>query len=131
MIAIRGSLAGGLLVLLAGCTTAPACRNHTQLFFGAAIAESGAQVDEAVWRDFVETAILPRFPDGFTVMDAAGLWRSPVTGQAVREPSRVLLVLHPDNADSNSKLDAIAADYKTRFRQESVLRLDQCGAYSF
>lgn len=133
MIAARGILAGSLLLLLAGCAPAgaPSCRNHTQLFFGSAIGGSGAQVDEVAWRDFVDTAILPRFPDGFTVMDAQGLWRSPETGRVVREASRVLLVLHPDDTDSNGKLDAIAAEYKTRFRQDSVLRLDQCGTYSF
>lgn len=131
MTAIRGILASGLFLLLTACTAAPPCRNHTQLFFGTAIADSSARVDEAAWRDFVDTAILPRFPDGFTVLDAQGLWRSPVTGRAVSEASRVLLVLHADNAESNGKLDAIAADYKARFRQESVLRIDQCSAYSF
>ena len=131
MTVIRSILAGGLLLLLAGCASAPPCRNHTQLFFGSAIAESGAKVDEAAWRDFVKTAILPRFPDGFTVMDAEGVWRSPATGRAVSEPSRVLLVLHADNVESHRQLDAVAAEYKARFSQESVLRLDQCGAYSF
>lgn len=117
--------------LLAGCVAAPPCRNHTQLFFGTAIGENGERVDAAAWRSFVESTVLPRFPDGFTAMDAQGAWRSPATGHAVAEPSRVLLVLHADNAESHRKLDEIAADYKARFRQESVLRLDQCGAYYF
>lgn len=131
MTGVRSILAGGLLLLLAGCTSAPPCRNHTQLFFGSAIGESGAKVDEAAWRNFIDTAILPRFPDGFTIVDAAGVWRSPATGRAVSEESRVLLVLHADNAESHRQLDAIAAEYKARFSQESVLRLDQCGTYSF
>lgn len=118
-------------ILLAGCTAAPPCRNHTQLFFGAAIGEGGERVDDAAWRDFVESAILPRFPDGFTVMDAQGLWRSPATGHAASEPSRVLVVLHADEADTHRRLDEIAADYKARFRQESVLRVDQCSSYRF
>lgn len=127
----RPALMAGSMVLLAGCMAAPPCRNHTQLFFGAAIGDGGTRVDDGAWRAFVEAAILPRFPDGFTVMDAQGLWRSAATGGVVREPSRILLVLHPDDAESNRRLDAIAADYKARFRQDSVLRLDQCGAYRF
>ena len=127
----RAIAAAATLLALAACSAAPPCRNHTQLFFGTAIGESGARVDEAAWRDFVETAILPRFPAGFTVIDAQGLWRSPATGHAVGEPSRVLLVLHADDAESSGKLHAIAAEYKARFRQDSVLRLDQCGTYSF
>lgn len=127
----RAVLLAATAALLAGCVAAPPCRNHTQLFFGVAIGESGERVDETAWRSFVESAILPRFPDGFTVMDAQGLWRSPATGRAVAEPSRVLLVLHPDNTESNRGLESIAAEYKARFRQDSVLRLDQCGAYRF
>jgi hypothetical protein len=120
-----------MAVLLAGCVVAPPCRNHTQLVFGTAIGEGGERVDDAAWRDFVASAVLPRFPDGFTVMDAQGLWRSPATGRAVSEPSRLLLVLHADDADSHRKLDELAADYKARFRQDSVLRVDQCSAYRF
>ncbi len=127
----RAIVAAATLLALTACSAAPSCRNHTQLFFGTAIGESGARVDDAAWRDFVDTAILPRFPAGFTVIDGQGLWRSPATGQAVREQSRILLVLHADDAESNGKLAAIAAEYKARFRQESVLRLDQCGSYSF
>jgi hypothetical protein len=128
---MRAVLLAASVLLLAGCAGAPACRNHTQLYFGAAIGEDGERVDEAAWRAFVERAILPRFPDGFTVMDGQGLWRSPSTGRAVSEPTRVLLVLHADDAESHSRLEAIAADYKAQFRQESVLRVDQCSAYGF
>lgn len=131
MIALRGFVAAGLLLAVSGCAAAPSCRNHTQLVFGMAIGDGGARVDASAWRDFVETEILPRFPDGFTIMDAEGSWRSAATGRAVSEPSRVLLVLHPDTADSHGRLDAIAAAYRARFRQESVLRLDQCSAYRF
>ena len=129
--AIRGLLGGLLLLAVVGCTAAPPCRNHTQLFFGMAIGDSGQRMDEAAWRAFVEAAILPRFPDGFTIVEAEGLWRSPATGRAVGEPSRILLVLHADTADSHGRLDAIAAEYRMRFPQDSVLRLDHCAAYGF
>jgi hypothetical protein len=44
---MRAVLLAASVLLLAGCAGAPACRNHTQLYFGAAIGEDGERVDEA------------------------------------------------------------------------------------
>lgn len=107
------------------------CRQQTSsLFFGTTIGRDG-RVQETDWARFVEEAILPRLPEGFTVLDGQGVWRSTANGSVMREASRVLVVVRPNDAEIDGKLAAIAEDYKTRFRQDSVLRLDQCGAYSF
>ncbi|HEX6958846.1 MAG TPA: DUF3574 domain-containing protein [Ferrovibrio sp.] len=106
------------------------CRQQTSsLFFGTAIG-GGGKVEPADWSRFVDEAIRPRFPDGFTILDGQGAYRS-ADADIVREEAHVLVVARPNSAEIDGKLDAIAEDYKARFHQESVLRLDQCGAYRF
>lgn len=107
------------------------CRQQSSsLFFGTAIADQG-RVEAADWGRFVDEAIVPRFPDGFTLLAGQGAWRSSRTGEVVREDSRILVVVHEGDSAPDRALDAIVADYKMRFRQESVLRVDQCARYRF
>lgn len=80
----------------------------------------GGQVSAAEWQDFLDTEVTPRFREGLTVFDARGQYLGQ-DGKLVREPSKVLLVLHPDGAEHRARAEAIAAAYKKRFKQESVL----------
>jgi hypothetical protein len=110
------------------------CRQQSALlFFGTAIREAGhtRHLDGNEWRGFVESAIVPRLPDGFTILEGQGFYRSASDGSAARENTYILMVAHRNDADINSRLATIVEDYKSRFQQESVLRLDQCGAYKF
>lgn len=118
-------------LLLAACTAGPPCRTHTALFLGTAIGERGQAVSEADWQRFVAEEVAARFPDGFSVTDATGQYRSPVTGNVVAEKTRILTLVHADAPAVHQAIDAIAAAYKARFAQESVLRLDQCAAFAF
>lgn len=118
-------------LLLAACTAAPPCRTHTALFLGTAIGEQGGVVSEADWQRFVAEEVAARFPDGFSVVDAIGQYRSPMTGNVVSERTRILTLVHADAPPIHQAIDAIAAAYKARFAQESVLRLDQCAAFAF
>ena len=43
--------------------------------------------------------------------------------QDPQSPSRILIVVHSDPADED-RIAALIASYKTRFAQQSVLRLD-------
>jgi Protein of unknown function (DUF3574) len=81
----------------------------------------GSTVSDTEWRAFVDDAIVSRFPDGFTVVDAEGHWRSG-DGAIEREVSQVVIVLHADDAASDAAVGAIVADYKRQFAQEAVLR---------
>jgi hypothetical protein len=123
-------IAFGLLLWLAACA-APPCRTHTALYFGSAIGERGEVVSEADWQRFVGDEIATRFPAGFSVVDATGQYRSPVTGNVVSEQTRVLTLIHADEPAIHRSIDAVAQAYKLRFRQESVLRVDQCAAFAF
>ena len=77
-------------------------------------------VGEAAWRDFLDHEVTPRFPDGLTVVSALGQWRDRATGEIVREPSKLVMIVLPGNPDDQARLEAIAAAYKRQFRQQSV-----------
>jgi hypothetical protein len=89
-----------------------------RVHFGMAYAKG--TVGESEWRAFVERSVTPRFPDGLTVYEAASQWRD-ARGTIVREPARVIEVLHPEGAEASRSIAEIAAAYKREYGQESVL----------
>lgn len=92
-----------------------------RLFCGLSI-PGGGEVSEAEWRAFVAEEVTPRFPDGLTIWRAEGQWRG-ADGVLVREPVLVIEVLHQHDLRIDRKIIEIAEAYKTRFRQESVMRV--------
>lgn len=86
---------------------------------------------EARWQAFVDTQITPRFADGFSVYVAYGQWLDRSSGQIGRLPTRVLVVLHEDNADNKAKLDALRSAWKQLSGDESVLWVSTPAAVSF
>jgi hypothetical protein len=97
------------------------------LYFG--MSKPGGSVSPADWQGFVDSEISPRFPDGLTQLAADGQWR---TGDKIeKEGSRVLILVHQDNASAEAKIAEIVASYKNRFQQESVLRVKQRVQASF
>jgi len=114
-----------LVALAAGCVhRGPGVAMvETRLFLGAARPD-GTPVDEAAWRAFLAEVVTPRFPDGLTVVEASGQWRDPASGALVGEPTKVLIVVRPPGAAPDAALDAVAAEWKRRFGQRSVLRVD-------
>jgi len=90
------------------------------LYFGLSI-PGGGNVADADWKAFADDAIGHAFPNGFTVADARGTWRG-ADGAAVSEPSRVVTIVHPDDAASDAAIRALVQRYRTTFHQEAVLR---------
>jgi hypothetical protein len=127
----RTLLAGAVCVaaLLAGCSSMgpTTCRPGEQpavselLYFGTGIPSGGAVSGED-WAAFVDSSVTPRFPAGLTVWPAAGQWQS-ANGSISRESSYVVNLLYPLDADAGPKVEALVAEYKTKFRQEAVLRV--------
>jgi hypothetical protein len=77
-------------------------------------------VTELEWQLFLRDEVTRRFPDGLTVWEAEGQWRTPA-GSIDHEQSKVLLLVHPDTAAARqSVLDVIEA-YRKTFEQQSVL----------
>ena len=134
-VALLPLLAGA--ALLSGCaslapTTCPAGQNPgraVQLFFGRNVGDT-VGVSEADFARFVDTELTPRFPDGLTVLDAAGQWRG-ASGVVGREPSKLVVLALPGRAGDDAKLDAVRAAYKARFSQEAVLIVSQPACLGF
>jgi hypothetical protein len=64
--------------------------------------------------------VTPRFPDGFTVLDAQGQWRA-ADGSVRKEATRVIEVVHSDDPRTRARVRSVAVDYQHRFAQQSVL----------
>lgn len=113
---------------LAACGSlhAPSCPSGQQaavqelLYFGTD--KPSGRVTSEDWARFLGEAVTPKFPDGLTAWRADGQWRS-TAGTVVREPSYVLSLVHPDSAVADHAIHALVAEYKTRFQQEAVLRV--------
>jgi hypothetical protein len=102
-----------------------------QLFFGRSAA-SGIRVSDAAWQAFVDGVVTSSFPEGFTVLDAQGLWRDPQTRNVMQEHSKLIVVSVPTATVSIPvRVAPIIAAYKARFSQQSVgvVVTDACAAF--
>jgi hypothetical protein len=100
-----------------------------ELLFGLG-RRDGTEIGEADWRAFLDAEVTPRFPDGLTVLSGYGQWRNSA-GAIAKEKSMTLVIWHRPSADSEARIEAIRAAYKSRFAQESVLRVDGLSCVSF
>ena len=114
--------------ILTGCAALPPAAvcpagqsegREVQLFFGRNIGDQ-LGVSEADFQSFVDQELTPRFPNGLTVLDAAGQWRG-ASGVIGREPSKVVILVLPGRAGEEDRLAAVRQAYKARFSQEAVL----------
>jgi len=78
-------------------------------------------IREIRWRAFLDREVTPRFPDGLTVLDAYGQWRSRPADATSRLRSKVLVILCEDTAANRGAIDAIRTAYKAATRDKSVL----------
>ena len=128
---------GLAVVTMAACAEAdrPACAEGTEQFvkyelFMGRSNQSGEVVDDAAWAKFLEDTVTPRFPDGLTVLDAQGQWRDS-EGLVQKERSKMLVVLVPPGDDGVRLISEVSDEYKRRFSQESVLRVESDACVSF
>ena len=134
-------LAGGIIAgtaLLAAwalpAAAAAACRAGQEAWFEIALylgrnIGGGGEVSERQFRRFLAEIVTPRFPDGLSVIDVAGQFRS--GNQLIREQTKLLIILVPDAAAVAGKVNSIVDRYKTRFSQESVLHTETEVCLSF
>jgi hypothetical protein len=72
-----------------------------------------------------------KFPDGLTVSDAHGQWRSG-DGRIYREATHVLVILYKADATTDGKIEAIREAYKKQFHQENLpVRVDSTVCATF
>lgn len=106
------------------CPSQGAQMARTELLFGA------GHVSAAQWKSFLAHEVTPRFPKGLTALDGYGQWND-AKGRLIAEPSHVLILWHPPGADADARIDAIRDAYKSRFHQQSVMRVDGADCVSF
>lgn len=130
-----------LLAALGGCTAdwvrehPLGCRADEQalardtLYFGRAI-PGGGEVDAAAWDRFETAVLLPAFAQGYSVLDGRGHWRD-ADGRPLAEATRIVVVVHADDAANAAALRDVVARYRTLFHQQSVLRerTNVCAAF--
>ena len=125
-----------LFAVLTACATVPAPRCATGqqtaiqdlVYFGTD--KPSGRVTPEEWRQFLVETVTPRFPEGFSVWQASGQWRS-ASGAIVQEPSYVLSLVHPPSAAIDRSIEELVASYKARFQQEAVLRVRSDACTSF
>jgi hypothetical protein len=101
-----------------GCTPTSAPQLRTTLYFG--LARPNGSVSELEWQVFLRDEVTSRFPEGLTVWDADGQWRSP-GGSIDHENSKVLLLVHADTPVARGAVQAVIERYRKVFEQQSVL----------
>jgi len=135
----KSALALGLLALglLAGCANqglnAPAHApgwQQTDLYFAIARVGNSAQ-GEATWHRFVTDEVIPRFPDGFTIVPARGTWQTREAESPPELETRVLVVVHPQSPEMNARIEAIRRAWRALTSAKSVLRVDRKAEVSF
>lgn len=109
----------GTRVALGACEPGDSLQVRTELLMGRNI-PGGGEVSDSAWTEFVGSYVTPRFPDGLTILDAAGQWRN-AAGVVERERGKAIIVLHAGDPIARRAVSEIAAEYKRRFRQEAVL----------
>jgi Protein of unknown function (DUF3574) len=127
LIFVSGFLAGGGLPPAVGaqgftafmeCGVSSSPQVRTTLYFG--LARPKGSVTELEWQMFLRDEVTKRFPDGLTVWEAEGQWRTPA-GTLDHEQSKVLLLVHPDTAAARQSVLAVIDAYRKMFEQQSVL----------
>jgi hypothetical protein len=114
--------------LLAGCASQSStrCAANEQasineyIYFGTGT--PGGAVTGEQWAAFLRDVVTPRFPQGLSTWAASGQWQSQ-DGSLTREDSHVLNLVHPADAATEKAVQEVVREYKTRFRQEAVLRV--------
>jgi len=82
------------------------------------MSSKNGEVSEEAWKRFCDKHVSAAFPDGYTVLDATGYWRSGPDTTA-KERTEVILVIAP--VDAREKVLSVARQYQKDFDQGAVL----------
>ena len=119
-----------LSLLLVGCgTTASSRWARSEVFFGLS-RPHGPMITNGEWQTFVNEVVTPKFPSGLTIVDSAGQWRN-ANGRIEQEPSKMLVLLHPQSPVIDAQIDEIRALYCQRFNQEAVMKVTSAAHVAF
>ena len=102
------------------------------LYFGLGPADQLEQgISETRWRQFLDSEVTPRFPDGFSVQDVYGQWQGKNQTVPERLRTKMLIILYPDSQENRNKVDTIRSAWKQLTGDQSVLRVTEPADVSF
>jgi Protein of unknown function (DUF3574) len=102
-----------------------------ELMFGRNVGDDLAVTEDA-WASFLASEVVPRFPDGFTVVDAAGpRTDKPTANLFLAEPSKIIIIIAPDAPQTEQRIAAVETAYKRQFQQQSVVVASRSVCASF
>ncbi len=92
---------------------------RAELFFGRDI-RGHHVVNERQWARFLAHEVTPRFPDGLTAIDGRGQSHNADGVVAMREPTKIVVIVTEDAGGVRARIAAVVAAYKEQFDQSSV-----------
>lgn len=96
---------------------------RTELYFGLSKPD-GTFIAEKDWQAFADSVITPTFSEGSTIVNGSGQWLGN-NGRLISEPSKVLIVFSKMSKKQSRKIEQVRQQYKTLFKQEAVMRVDE------
>jgi hypothetical protein len=96
---------------------------RTELYFGRSSPDG--EINEEDFAVFLEEIVTREFPEGLTVLNGIGQFKD-ASGTIVQEKTKVLILLYQfeTRRTVGRKIELIRNEYKKRFQQQSVLRVD-------
>lgn len=96
----------------------------TELVLGTS-AQNAAYVGDRDWQQFLVDTVTPRFPDSIASRDGFEQHWDKTGNGIVRQNTKVLTITAENNELTQKKLEEVVLAYKSRFRQNAVMRTDQ------
>jgi uncharacterized protein DUF3574 len=91
----------------------------TEIYFG--LRADGQAVADQAWEAFVAQVVVPRFPEGLTILDGRGQSGAGASLASVK----VLVLVHPNSPGAQTRLGEIKTEFKKRFGSARVFHTDQ------
>ena len=100
------------------------------LYFGRDI-PGRAPLTDAEWAGFAREQITPRFPNGFTMIDAQGQWRNAATLRIGAEATKMVRIATAEDTHAAASIGEILQAYRQQFHQLAVgiTSTETCGAF--
>jgi len=93
----------------------------TELYLGG-IQGGGQTVSEEEWSGYLTKVLTPAFPKGLTVYNAYGQIQQ-ADGKIDRQPTRVVVIVHPHKTDQETSFSSVIQAYQRQFPGTKVMKL--------
>lgn len=92
---------------------------ESDIYFGLS-KNNGTYISDENFNSFKNKFIVPKFKNGFTVVNAQGSWLIP-NGKVENEPTKIVVIMYKNTQSNNLLIKEISEKYKISFKQNSVL----------